>query len=564
MRRPRRSTPDASSTSSAPICASYDIAADRDVALDIRLASDLDQLREKWVDAPMDYLTAAHLAPDGSRLTLTARGQVFVAPVKQGRLVEASRWRGVRYRQARFLPDGKSLVALSDESGEVEWWRLPANGVGAPEQVSRDGTVLRFDGAPSPDGKWIASYDKDHTLWLHSLVDARVVKVATSPIDDFSDLAWSPDSAWLAYVAPADNLFAQIKLVEVASGRTVDATSDRTDSYAPAWSPDGKWLYFLSDRHLESLVKSPWGSRQPEPFLDKPARSSTRWRSRRDSASRSSPTTSSSRRKTTRSRPTRARTTRPAARRSPWSRSRSRRPACRRASSRCPSRPATSSRSRSTARGCSGSLARPARSARLPWSRSTSRDKEPKAKTLVADVKSFELSGDGKRILLRKGDTLAVIDASAGEKVDLDDKNVDLSGWRLTVDPREECRQMFVEAWRLERDYFYDRDMHGVDWPAVLAKYLPLVDRVTDRAELCRPARADDRRAVDAAHVRLRRRRARRADGRIEPASLGRGAGARRGGRRLPGRARLPRRPRLPGRSSRRSPGPASTCARAT
>ncbi len=70
---------------------------------------------------------------------------------------------------------------------------------------------------------------------------------------------------------------------------------------------------------------------------------------------------------------------------------------------------------------------------------------------------------------------------------------------------------MFAEAWRLERDYFYDRGMHGVDWPAMRAKYLPLVDRVTDRAELCDLLAPDGRRAVRAAHLRPRRRRCGRA-----------------------------------------------------
>src|SRR5262249_20322377 len=100
----------------------YDIAADADRKLDITLDSDFDQMRERWVKKPTDYLTAAHLSPDGGRVVLTARGRVFVAPVKDGRLVEAGRKQGVRHREARFMPDGKSLLSLSDESGEVEVW----------------------------------------------------------------------------------------------------------------------------------------------------------------------------------------------------------------------------------------------------------------------------------------------------------------------------------------------------------------------------------------------------------------------------------------------------------
>ena len=74
-------------------------------------------------------------------------------------------------------------------------------------------------------------------------------------------------------------------------------------------------------------------------------------------------------------------------------------------------------------------------------------------------------------------------DAGA-DKLDPQESQVDLSGWSFAVQPRDEWRQMSNDAWRLERDYFYDRGMHGLDWSAVRKKYEPLVERVTDRAEL--------------------------------------------------------------------------------
>ena len=108
----------------------YDIAANADRVVPIRLVSDFDHVRERWVTAPFEWVTAAHLSPTGDRVVLTARGQLFVAPVEQGRLVEATRNPKARYRNGRFMPDGQSLVGLSDESGEVEFWRVPANGLG--------------------------------------------------------------------------------------------------------------------------------------------------------------------------------------------------------------------------------------------------------------------------------------------------------------------------------------------------------------------------------------------------------------------------------------------------
>ncbi|MDQ2798025.1 MAG: S41 family peptidase, partial [Armatimonadota bacterium] len=103
-------------------------------------------------------------------------------------------------------------------------------------------------------------------------------------------------------------------------------------------------------------------------------------------------------------------------------------------------------------------------------------------KLLVDGIQGYGLTPDGKNLLLHKGGDFYVL--SAAGLLSLDDAKVDLSAWAFSITPREEWRQMLVEAWRLERDYFYDRNMNGVDWPATLQRYLPLCDRVRDRAEL--------------------------------------------------------------------------------
>jgi tricorn protease len=103
---------------------------------------------------------------------------------------------------------------------------------------------------------------------------------------------------------------------------------------------------------------------------------------------------------------------------------------------------------------------------------------------VIEDIRRFEVSRNGKKILVYKGDNLYVIDAKPSKAGNLGEHRVDLSGWTYPIDVREDWRQIFVDAWRLERDYFYDPGMHGVDWNATLEKYLPLVDRVTTRAEL--------------------------------------------------------------------------------
>ncbi len=104
--------------------------------------------------------------------------------------------------------------------------------------------------------------------------------------------------------------------------------------------------------------------------------------------------------------------------------------------------------------------------------------------TVVEDVRTVELSGNGMKMLVRKGNNLYVIDAKPAKVAKLDDSKVDLTGWTFPIDTRDDFRQLFEDAWRMERDYFYDPGMHGVDYKATLKKYGALLPRITTRAEL--------------------------------------------------------------------------------
>jgi tricorn protease len=111
-------------------------------------------------------------------------------------------------------------------------------------------------------------------------------------------------------------------------------------------------------------------------------------------------------------------------------------------------------------------------------------DEDIKPEKLADDVRYYELSLNGKKILAQKTDDVYVIDAVAKAPSTPAEDKVDLGGWTFSINVREDWRQIFIDAWRLERDYFYDPNMHGLDWDGMRDKYLPLVDRVTTREEL--------------------------------------------------------------------------------
>ena len=451
-----------------------DVTNNEDKVVPITLASDFDQLRENWVENPMSYVTSVHVHPEGESVVLTSRGRVFVAPVGAGRLVRTSYKEGIRYRDGVFMPDGKRILAISDESGELEFVTLPANGVGREQVLTKNSTILRFQGYPSPDGKWFAFDDKNNDLWIVNTESGKQRKVSFNR-EGISDISWSPDSKWLAFSQAALNSFVQIHLYNMDSGNQVPLTTDRANSVNPTWSPDGKFIYFLSDRNLRSVVGSPWGTRQPEPYFDKPQLIYAL------SLQKGVP--------------------------SPF------KPADELVK---PAEPQEKPRGEKTdsliikidlegiqkrirevpvAAGNYGSLnvndkalfwvergtgyGSPSQLKAIPIG-----NKNPQVVTIIDGIRGFDFSMDKKKMLFQKGNSIYVVDAVPRKIANLSAGAVDIRGWSFPIDVKEDFKQLFIDAWRLERDYFYDPGMHGLDWEAVRDKYLPLVKRVTTRMEL--------------------------------------------------------------------------------
>ncbi len=472
----------------------YDIASNTDHVIPVELTSDFDHLRERWVRQPNEYGMSVNLGHDGSHVALISRGKVFVAPVKQGRFVEATAGKPARFRDARLTPDGKSLIVLSTESGEVEIWRIPANGVGAGERLTNDGKVLRWSAIPSPDGKWVAHQDKDDQLWLLDLSTKQQKRIMTAEwthgnsSPGFGGIEWSPDSRWLAFSTESANTFDRIFICSIETGLVTPVTSDRFNSGDPAWSPDGKWLYFVSDRSLKSSASSPWGARAPQPFFDRSMKI-YQLALRKGLRSPFEPTDELH---------PAATEEKPAADRDKEKEKDKKAETLKldiefdgiaARLNEVPAPPGNYTRLTATSkRLCWLNLDR-SDPAKTPLECVEVANKGDKPEAVLEGVRSYQLSGDGKKMLLVKQGEYYVVDS--GIKADalknpktLAEAKLDLKDWTFTIIPTDEYREMFLDAWRLHRDYFYDRKMHGLDWPAVRDKYLPLVDRVRDRSEL--------------------------------------------------------------------------------
>ena len=446
----------------------YNLASDTSKKINIRLLSDLDQLREKWEENPARYITSVFPDKKGERIVVTSRGRAFVFPVKSGRAVEFTHQKNVRYRDAIFSANGKEIYTLSDESGEFEFIKMGANGEGEPSAITKNGNVLRYAGIPSPDGKWIAYDDLESNMFVLNIATGKSKKISSNQ-EGIYDFAWSPDSKWIAFVQVANNTMAQIHVYNVDSGDSFPMTTDRANSRSVQWSPDGKFVYFLSDRSFTTIVGSPWGPRQPEPYFD--AKEKLYHISLKKGT------------------------------RSPF-----------RANDELVKKDDKEDKKEgvSVTIDKDGILERieevPIKAgnyfglgvtnkAIYTLSRTTGVNaytslgvvkigsEDVKLKIIADRISSAQLTDDGKKLLVRKGNNFFMVNAGTG-KLDLNTGKIDLSGWKFAITPVEDWKQIFTDAWRMERDYFYDKNMHGVDWKKMHDKYYPLVDRVTTRNEL--------------------------------------------------------------------------------
>jgi tricorn protease len=409
---------------------------------------------------------------------ITARGRVFVVPVKNGRLVEFTDKKDVRYRDAVFSSDGKRILVLSDESKEFEFISMPSDGIGANQSITNDGKVLRFSGAPSPDGKWLIYSDLRQNLFLLNMESGNSIKISTNQ-EGLGTFSWSPDSKWIAFVQSADNTMQQIHLYHIDTGETFPVTTDRANSRYPQWSPDGKFIYFLSDRSFTTLVGSPWGARQPEPYFDareklylislgkgtrSPFRQTDELFSKKEEQKEGKTEKGKDKEKTVQVAVDKDGIT-----------------------ERIAEVPVAAGNYRKlgvTEKAVYLLKSETGLNARTNLVLVKISNDSAKLTTIINDVRDFELCGNGEKILVRKKNDFYMIETGTSKVDKLNESKIDLGAWHFSIVPREDWQQIFTDAWRMERDYFYDENMHGVNWQTMYDKYFPLTDRVTTRNEL--------------------------------------------------------------------------------
>lgn len=459
--------------------------------LTIELVTDSPSLREKWDNKPLNRLTSAHLS-SSDKVVITSRGRVAVAGKDKSRLVEISTPVSSRTRSAILSKDGNHVYAINDSSGELEIWQFAADGSEKAKQLTNDGSVFRWNLVLSPDGKMIAHDDKLGNLWLLTLASGKNKKLLknNAGMSPFQDVVWSSDSKYIALTRERhEDERSRVMIYSVNDNKHKLLTTDKYNSYSPTFSTDGNWLYFLSDRHFSATPGSPWGDRNMGALLDRRALiyayalcegAKFPFQNNNEllALEKANKEKSESDKKNTDKDNIKEETKDKTDIHLDWD---------------------SLGNKLWQVPIISGNYYRLAASEKYlyllnrvsePESKTTLNVIEIKAKSKIAsilsDVGSFELSADKSQLFVRKSKSNEMFITKANGKFPKKtvDEKVQTSTWQLAIQPIEEWKQIFHDAWLMHRDSLYDKNMRGVNWQKVRSKYQPLLSRLTDRHEL--------------------------------------------------------------------------------
>jgi tricorn protease len=468
----------------------HDVAADHTEKIAVEMRSARSGRNRRYVSAA-EYLESAALHPQGHSLCAVTRGGAYTMGLWDGAPYRHGEISSTRVRLARWLPDGERIVAVDDEPGEEQVVVRRADGTKRPLRLQDDhGRAL--DLAVAPVGDKVALSNHRQELWLVDLAGGESRRVAVSGDDRIAGLAWSPDGRWLAYGLPVSEFATQIRIFDTERGEDHEVTRPEFGDFCPAFDPGGKYLYFLSRRVFDPVYDEQYFDlgfpRAVLPCLvtlaaDEPSPFSAATRSpRRPQGVATGEKEKKSRKKKE-----------VPATKIDFEGIADRVVAFPVAEGRYVRIAGALGRAFFSSLPVEGSLGVDWRAAGPPPAKAclqVHRFADEKTETFLEAVTDFSLSSNGRALLARVGNRLRALSALA-DPSELSKKSevgretgwIDIERIRVAVDPGAEWRQMFDEAWRLQRDHFWDPEMSRVDWKAVHAHYAPLVDRVSTRAE---------------------------------------------------------------------------------
>jgi tricorn protease len=465
----------------------YDPEKETSTRLKIGVATDLGETRPRFVKGAK-YVRGFDVSPSGARAVFDFRGEIITVPAEKGDPHNLTETPGANERWPAWSPDGKSVAYFSDEGGENHLCVRSADGKGAPKVYALKGAGFYLERpAWSPDGKKVAYIDNSWSLYWIDLGDGKVRKVASEPQygpGRASSLrpAWSPDSRWVVYALGNKAAYHTVYAYDTTTEKARAITDGLSDARDPVFDADGKYVYFFAStdagpvnqwfaqsnadmRVHRSLYLAVLKKDVPSPL----ARESDEERVKEDKPA---------------DKP--ARTDRAKAE-----------PVVidfDGIDQRILALPVPAGEYHDLQAGAAGQLVYLDASAHSDEGPRTAVLKRfdlarRKTEVVLPGVSDYVVTGDHKKAIVHAApETWSIVEVNGSPPTPGKGK-LNIDAIEVRIDPRAEWAQILDEAWRINRDYFYDAHMHGADWPAVRKKYAQFLPHLATRGDLDRVLR---------------------------------------------------------------------------
>ena len=449
----------------------------------------------------------AGISATGKRAVFEARGDVFTVPQEHGPVMNLTGTSGIAERYPRWSPDGRTLAYWSDRSGEYQLTLRPADGARAEQVVTSLGAGFRYAPYWSPDSTRVAFFDQAMRVRVVDVQKKTVTEIDQSPITmahgqlESTPIAWSADSRFLSWARPLPgNRNSAVFIYDTRTAAKHQVTSGYFADAMPVFDPDGKYVYYTSNRNFDAtysdfdnswsyanstqIVAVPLKADTPSPLaerndVEKPGDAKGSSDKKDEGGEKGKEAEGAKAGKG-------AEEGKGAKEGDDGKDSDKKKPA-----------DVTIDFDGFEARGVimppeagnyrvlaavSGKLLyfRGPRTG-VAGGKTTLRYfdfGEREEKTVIDDVDAMDVSADGKKLLVARKEKFAIVDVKENVKFE---KPLRLDEMEETVDPRAEWRQLFTDAYRFERDFFYDPNMHGLNWDEVRDRYRRLLDAAVTR-----------------------------------------------------------------------------------
>nr|WP_298995695.1 S41 family peptidase [uncultured Allomuricauda sp.] len=455
----------------------YDIASGNDKKLTINIATDLLELRERFVSGSQ-YVRSGNISPSGARVVLDFRGDVVTVPAKKGDPKNITKTPGVHEKFPSWSPDGKSIAYFSDASEEYAM-HIQNTLSGSVKKITLTGTGFYGNIHWSPDSKKVSYVDNGRNLYVTTLATSKTVKIDQDDLfvpgdlrEKFSD--WSFDSNWIAYTRITDTNFEKAFLYSLSENKSYALTDGLSDVVEPTFDPSGKYIYLMASTDAGPVVNWFDQSNQDKESsysiyaitlqknIISPLKKENDEENREEK--KEEPAKENSSKKGKKDSPT------PKVLKIDWAGIQNRMIAL-------PINAGDYSELNSVDEGELYYLSSDDSGSHLK----KFNFEERKEKELF-ETDYYEIASGGKKMFYNNGGAWFVSDL--GKKSENGPLNLDAIS--IKINPKEEWKNIFNEAWRVNRDYFYDPGMHGADWNAMKAKYEPFVEHASCKDDLYR------------------------------------------------------------------------------